>query len=181
MVRMRKVIEISFDADTLPYRKLLEFFFQIHDPTTRNRQGNDIGMSYRSAIFLPGWSAKRSGRTLTLKWRPLISGRTDRHRGSARKGILGRRREHQNYLQNIHMAILSLCAPDGAKGWPTGLKNLRYKVKSLIFYKSAMHSTDTKIYPQGMAWPEECFEPEHWWEDLTINFVQNGRNHYRIP
>jgi len=44
-------IEISFDADTLPYRKLLEFFFQIHDPTTRNRQGNDVGTSYRSAIF----------------------------------------------------------------------------------------------------------------------------------
>jgi peptide-methionine (S)-S-oxide reductase len=44
-------IKISFDADQLSYRKLLEFFFQIHDPTTRNRQGNDIGASYRSAIF----------------------------------------------------------------------------------------------------------------------------------
>ena len=44
-------IKITFDADQLSYRKLLEFFFQIHNPTTRNRQGNDIGASYRSAIF----------------------------------------------------------------------------------------------------------------------------------
>ena len=44
-------ISIEFDPSVLPYRTLLEFFFQIHDPTTRNRQGNDVGTSYRSAIF----------------------------------------------------------------------------------------------------------------------------------
>ena len=46
-----EAIAIDFDPAVLPYQKLLEFFFQIHDPTTKNRQGNDIGSSYRSAIF----------------------------------------------------------------------------------------------------------------------------------
>jgi peptide-methionine (S)-S-oxide reductase len=44
-------IEILFDADRISYRRLLEYFFQIHDPTTLNRQGNDMGTSYRSAIY----------------------------------------------------------------------------------------------------------------------------------
>ena len=46
-----EAIAITFDPSQLSYRKLLEYFFQIHNPTTRNRQGNDIGVSYRSAIF----------------------------------------------------------------------------------------------------------------------------------
>jgi peptide-methionine (S)-S-oxide reductase len=46
-----EAIEIVFDPRTITYRRVLEFFFQIHNPTTLNRQGNDVGASYRSAIF----------------------------------------------------------------------------------------------------------------------------------
>jgi len=46
-----EAIEIIFNPNQITFRKLLEFFFQIHDPTTRDRQGNDRGASYRSAIF----------------------------------------------------------------------------------------------------------------------------------
>lgn len=52
-------IEISFDPQRTSYRQMLEFFFQIHDPSTTNRQGNDLGASYRSAIFYVNEEQKR--------------------------------------------------------------------------------------------------------------------------
>jgi peptide-methionine (S)-S-oxide reductase len=54
-----EAIEIVFDPQQLSYRKLLEFFFQIHDPTTINRQGNDRGTSYRSGIYYTSEEQKR--------------------------------------------------------------------------------------------------------------------------
>jgi peptide-methionine (S)-S-oxide reductase len=57
-----EAIEITFDPRVLSYRDILEFFFQIHDPTTLNRQGNDIGTSYRSAIFYASPEQERVAR-----------------------------------------------------------------------------------------------------------------------
>jgi peptide-methionine (S)-S-oxide reductase len=54
-----EAIEIVFDPAKTSYRQILEFFFQIHDPTTKNRQGNDVGASYRSAIYYADDEQKR--------------------------------------------------------------------------------------------------------------------------
>ena len=54
-----ETLEVVFDPDRLSFRELLEFFFQIHDPSTVNRQGNDLGTSYRSAIFYTTPEQKR--------------------------------------------------------------------------------------------------------------------------
>jgi peptide-methionine (S)-S-oxide reductase len=95
-----EAIEIVFDPAMLSYRELLEFFFQIHDPTTRNRQGNDRGTSYRSAIFYLDETQKKTAKTLieemtaSHKWPgPIVTEvvpATDFWNAEA---------EHQDYLQ----------------------------------------------------------------------------------
>lgn len=54
-----EAIEVVYDPAQTTFRDLLEFFFQVHDPTTKNRQGNDIGVSYRSAIYFENDEQKR--------------------------------------------------------------------------------------------------------------------------
>ncbi len=54
-----EAIELTFDPAKLSYRQILEFFFQIHDPSTRNRQGNDMGPGYRSAIYYTSDAQKK--------------------------------------------------------------------------------------------------------------------------
>ena len=95
-----EAIEILFDPEKLSYRTLLEFFFQIHDPATLNRQGNDRGLSYRSAIFYVDEEQKETAHTLIKemeasgKWPgPIVTEvvpATD---------FWNAEEEHQNYLQ----------------------------------------------------------------------------------
>jgi len=59
-------IEVIFDPNQISYRQLLEFFFQIHDPSTLNRQGNDRGLSYRSAIYFEN-DAQKAEAERTIK------------------------------------------------------------------------------------------------------------------
>jgi len=95
-----EAIQITFDPSILSYRKLLEFFFQIHNPTTRNRQGNDVGASYRSAIFYLTEQQKETANrliadmTASKLWPgPIV---TEVVPASA---FWDAEEEHQNYLQ----------------------------------------------------------------------------------
>ena len=95
-----EAIEITFDPEKLSYRALLEYFFQIHDPTTRNRQGNDIGTSYRSAIFFTDEAQKETAKKLIAdmeasgKWPGQIITEV-----VPATDFWNAEEEHQNYLQ----------------------------------------------------------------------------------
>jgi peptide methionine sulfoxide reductase msrA/msrB len=55
-----EAIRVLFDPETISYEEILDYFFRLHDPTTKNRQGNDVGTQYRSAIFFQGDEQKRT-------------------------------------------------------------------------------------------------------------------------
>ena len=93
-------IEVVFDPATLSYRNLLEFFFTIHDPTTMNRQGNDRGLSYRSAIFYVDDVQKETAQALIKemdasgKWPGAVVTAIE-----PASDFWNAEEEHQNYLQ----------------------------------------------------------------------------------
>jgi len=107
-------IKIEFDPERLTYRRLLEFFFQIHDPTTLNRQGNDRGTSYRSAIFYGDEDQKETALNLIRElnashiWpSPIV---TEVVPASA---FWDAEKEHQDYLQkNPHGYTCHYVRPD---------------------------------------------------------------------
>ena len=92
-------IEITFDPAVTSYRDLLEFYFQIHDPTTKNRQGNDVGLSYRSAIYYT--SDEQRSRRDDRRCRSVrpVAGKGG-HRGGTGKTFWEAEPEHQDYLQH---------------------------------------------------------------------------------
>jgi len=61
-------IRVEFDPAVLPYAELLDFFFRIHDPTTSDRQGNDRGSQYRSAIFVSGDAQRATAKRVKAEW-----------------------------------------------------------------------------------------------------------------
>jgi methionine-S-sulfoxide reductase len=101
-----EAIEIIFDPAKTSFRALLEFFFQIHDPTTRNRQGNDVGTSYRSAIFYTSEEQKR----VALDTIADVVARQGGDRGRARRPVLGGRARASGLSRALSQRIhLSLC------------------------------------------------------------------------
>lgn len=97
-----EAIELVFDPAVLSYRKILEFFFQIHDPSTRHRQGNDIGASYRSAIYYTSDEQKKVAEQTIAdvdasgRW----PGKVATELGSA-GDFWEAEPEHQDYLERI--------------------------------------------------------------------------------
>lgn len=95
-----EAIAITFNPDILSFRALLQFFFQIHNPTTKNRQGNDMGASYRSAIFYLSEEQKQTAEALIAEmnasriWPSAIVTEV-----TPATDFWDAEEEHQNYLQ----------------------------------------------------------------------------------
>jgi methionine-S-sulfoxide reductase len=109
-------IEITFDPATISYRRLLEFFFQIHDPTTKNRQGNDRGPAYRSAIYFVTDAQRDEALRHHRRCRRIrVVARSGGDRGRAGGRFLGRRTGASG-LSGTHPERLHLPLPQAWLG-----------------------------------------------------------------
>ncbi len=94
-----EVVKITFDSDVISYRELLEIFFTIHDPTTLNRQGNDVGTQYRSVIYFSSLQQQETARQVIAEmanvWdAPLVTELT------ALTNYFKAEDSHQNYFRD---------------------------------------------------------------------------------
>jgi len=106
-----EAIAITFNPTQMSYRKLLEFFFKIHNPTTKNRQGNDVGTSYRSAVFYLSEDQKKTAQELISEMNASgIWPGPNCNRSSACQRILGcRRRAPGLFAETQERLHLPLC------------------------------------------------------------------------
>jgi peptide-methionine (S)-S-oxide reductase len=113
-----EVVQITFDPSVLPYRELLEIFFAFHDPTTLNRQGNDLGTQYRSAIYYHSPDQERTAREVIEQLRrdgtwddPIVTEVTPLDR------FYPAEESHQQYFQRnpTRMYCQAVVAPKVAK------------------------------------------------------------------
>jgi len=95
-----EALEIIYDPERISYRELLDFFFQVHNPTTLNRQGNDIGTSYRTAIFYQNEEERSEGEDMirivneSKRWPDPVVTTLEPFTGFTKA-----EEEHQDYLQ----------------------------------------------------------------------------------
>lgn len=95
-----EALRVEYDPEKTSYRDILDFFFQIHDPTTLNRQGNDVGTSYRSAIFYAGEEERREAEAFVAIVN--ASGRWDKPVATSLEPLTGfypAEGYHQDYLK----------------------------------------------------------------------------------
>ena len=94
-----EVVKLEFDPSQIPYSEILDFFFEIHDPTTLNSQGPDIGTQYRSEIFYSNDNQKKIAETILDKYNKKFSGKVVTKISKIKNYSLAEE-YHQKYLKN---------------------------------------------------------------------------------